>query len=310
MPMLSLVVPVYFNAGSLPKLFEKINEQRQKLKTELKLDLEVIFVDDGSGDNSFEILSAFTASHPGWVRLIKLTRNFSSTNATHAGIMHAKGDAIMGMSADLQEPPELIYKAAQAWKKGHKFVIGVRQKRHDPLFTKLYARLFYMLVRKWIISDYPKSGFDFLLLDRQYIPYIERGGRYFNISIFTYWLGVKPEIIHYIRQKREHGKSRWSFFRKIQYSIDTLVGFSVVPLRITSGFGIIVSLISFFYGLWLIISRLFINDIPVPGYTSTIVIMTFLLGVAIFMLGLIGEYLWRIYSEVNGRPKYIIEEIK
>lgn len=306
MKTLSLVIPVYFNEKSLPKLFEALDVLRTSL-LEIQLILEVIFVDDGSQDNSYQLIAAYQHTQK-QVKVIKLTRNFGAVHASKAAYQYISGECFMVIAADLQDPPNIIVDMAKAWQAGHKLVICTRQHRHDPLITKAYAKLYYALLRKMVIKSYPKNGFDMFLLDSQYLPVLRDSAKNINPNVLAYWLGITPYEIPYVRQKRLYGKSRWTFTKKLTFFIDSILGFSIIPIRIISAVGIIVASLSFLYGLWMIIGRFIFPSIQ-PGFTSTIVLLSFLLGIVIFMLGVIGEYLWRIYDEVSAKPEYVIEKI-
>jgi dolichol-phosphate mannosyltransferase len=164
------------------------------------------------------------------------------------------------------------------------------------------------LVRFFVIEDYPKRGFDLTLMDRTMLPYIQNSGKHINVPLLEYWLGFKPAIIEYERQPRLHGRSRWSFARKLKVSFDSILGFSILPLRFISLVGLIVSLLSFGYGLVVIITAA-VGHREVPGFASIATLLSFLFGLVIVMLGIIAEYLWRVVEETNRRPSAVIEEI-
>jgi len=304
MKKLSIVVPVYYNEESLPFLFEALQKLEHNL-LEREIALELIFVDDGSGDDSFIELMKIKRARPA-TKLVKLSRNFGNIRAEKTGYRYITGDCFCALSADLQDPPELIEQMADYWLKGEKFVICVREQRVDPPLTTFFANLFYKLVRSFVIPDYPRGGFDLALMDKVMLPYMLASGKNINTALFAYSLGFEPVKISYKRQKREHGRSRWTFAKKFNYFIDSILGFSVLPLHLISWIGITLAFVSFLYGLYVILYVL-IQGIEVPGFASLFTLTAFLSGLTLTMLGIIGQYIWRIFDEVNGSPESVIE---
>jgi glycosyltransferase involved in cell wall biosynthesis len=303
---LSVVVPVYFNAGSLQILFEKLLGVEQQL-TSIGMELELIFVDDGSGDNSLDELLRIKDARPS-TKVIKLTRNFGSVHASKCGFQFVTGDCFMILAADLQDPPELIMEMVEKWRAGSKFTICERISREDPFVSKIYAAVFYWLLHRLVISDYPEGGYDMALMDKSLLPHIVNSSKNLYTPLLAYWLGYKPEIIHYHRAKREHGKSQWTFKKKFKAFLDVMLGFSVTPIRLISAFGLVVATLSFIYGVSVVINA-FLGNVPVAGFASLAALISFLLGLVIVMLGIIGEYLWRVFDEVNKRPEVVIDEV-
>lgn len=306
MKKLSVVIPVYYNEESLPGLFEELLKVEEQLRSR-DMELELIFVDDGSGDHSLQELLKIKQQRPA-TKIIKLARNFGAIHAVKTGLQFVSGDCFSMLAADLQDPPELLTTMADKWRAGDKFIICVRESRKDPLVSKFFARLYYRILRWAVVPDYPAGGFDLALMDSLLLPHLQQSGKNINISLFAYWLGFKPEKIYYQRRERQFGKSRWTFSKKITYLIDSILGFSVVPIRMVSITGGLVALLSFVYGIAVVGSALR-HHIPVPGFATLAAIISFLLGLVIIMLGVIGEYLWRIFDEVNKRPEFVIDEI-
>lgn len=303
---ISVVVPVYFNEGSIAPLFKKIQEVELAL-FELNMHLELIFIDDGSGDNSFQELLKVKAIRNS-TKIIKLTRNFGAVSASKCGFKFVSGDCFMILAADLQDPPNLILDMVKKWQAGAKFIICERISRDDPWSSKLYSALFYFILHKLVMSNYPSGGYDMALMDKSLLPHLINSSKNLYTPLLAYWLGFKPEIIQYHRAKREYGKSRWTFKKKIKAFLDIMLGFSVTPIRLISAVGLIVAISSFGYGL-LITVNAFLGRIPVEGFASIVALITFLLGIIIIMLGIIGEYLWRIFDEVNCRPEVVVDEV-
>jgi dolichol-phosphate mannosyltransferase len=306
MKTVSVVVPVYFNEGSLSPLVDELVAIERRLE-QMDMKLELIFVDDGSGDRSFEELLKIKARRPA-TKVIKLTRNFGAIHATKTGFRYVTGDCFMNLAADLQDPPELILRVLEKWLTGSKFVLCVRTHRDDPATAKFFAWVYYLLLRLFVVKDYPRGGFDLALMDRAMLPYLNESSKNINTPLFAYWLGFKPDIIQYRRQERVHGTSRWNFWKRLKLFIDAILGFSIVPIRMISFFGVVISLLSFGYGFVILINTL-LGHAAVPGFATIVALMSFLLGLIIIMLGVIGEYLWRIFDETNRRPEAVIDEI-
>jgi len=303
---LSIIVPVYFNAGSLPGLFAELLKVEAQLQAR-DVGLELIFVDDGSLDDSLPLLLGFRERRPS-TRVVKLTRNFGAVHCSKTGFKFVTGDAFMIVAADLQDPPGLIGEMVERWQAGAKFVICERITRDDPLVSKIYSRLYYKLLRALVIRDYPEGGYDMALMDKAILPHLLDSSKSVFTPLLAYWLGYKPEVIHYHRPAREHGKSRWTFAKKFHAFLDVMLGFSITPIRAISGIGAVVSLTSFLYGSMVVVNAL-LGRIPVEGFSTVVALITFLLGLIILMLGVIGEYLWRIFDETNRRPETVIEEV-
>jgi dolichol-phosphate mannosyltransferase len=303
---ISIVVPVYFNSGSLPDLFKAF--QALKLRLAKKgLGTEFIFVDDGSGDGSLELLLRFRKGRSD-TRVVKLSRNFGSIHAIKTGYQQVKGDAFTYMAADLQDPPELVEAMVDEWIKGSKFVICERISREDPWLSRQFSRVYYAMVRRWVIPGYPGGGFDLALMDRSLLPFMTDSSKSAYSPLLAYWLGFKPTVIPYHRRARLHGKSRWTFGKKVSAFLDVMLGFSVQPIRFMSMLGIFISLLSFAYGINVVVHAL-LGKVPVVGFASLASLVAFLVGLVILMLGVIGEYLWRIFEELNRRPETVIERV-
>lgn len=304
-PLFSIVIPVYFNEPNIPYTIPCLEELQKKLS---EYDIEFIFVDDGSRDHSLDLLLKARERNKR-ITVIKLSKNFGANIASQAGIRHAKGDCIGLLAADLQDPPELFEDMLQKWKEGYKVVMAVREDREEPWHQKFFSNSTYFLMRNIAFPDYPKKGYDLVLFDRQVANELRQySGRNSYLPFLIFSLGHKRFQIPYIRKKREHGESQWTFSKKIKAFIDSIVNFSYVPLRLMSLVGFIVAGLSFIYGIVVIFGYLR-GEVPVEGWTTIIVIVTFLLGLIIIMLGIIGEYLWRTLDEARQAPLFIIDEI-
>jgi dolichol-phosphate mannosyltransferase len=306
MKSLSIIVPVYYNELNLPDTIPQLLSLKDRLPG---YDLELVFVDDGSGDNSLGVLLEYQSKFPNTITLVKLTRNFGSMAAIQAGFTVATGDCVAMITADLQDPPELLPEMVGYWEKGIKAVFAVRQDREEPFMQKLFSNTYYALLRKFAIPNYPDGGFDFFLVDQQVIEELNRvREKNTNIMTLIYWLGFKPVMIPYIRRSRKKGKSRWTLAKKVKLFIDTFVAFSYFPIRALSVIGLMLAVGSFFYGLFILFYWLSFG-IPVQGYVPIMLVMTFTSGIQMSMLGILGEYLWRTLDEVRKRPSFVIDKI-
>jgi dolichol-phosphate mannosyltransferase len=305
MKTVSVVFPVYYNAESLPILFAELQKVEGQLN-ERDCAMELIFVDDGSGDESMIELLKIKQQRPD-TRVVKLTRNFGAVHTCKVGLNHVTGDCAIVLNADLQDPPELVVEMTDRWLEGSKYVIAMRESRVDPPLTTLFAEIYHWFVRKMIIKDYPKGGLDSVLIDKALLPYVRASSKNVNYTLLVHWLGYTPATVPYHRRKREHGKSRWTFAKKLTYFIDSILGFSVLPIRIISLTGFIVSLLSFAYGAYIVTITLLNRE--VAGFATLVALITFLLGVVMIILGIIGEYVWRIFDEVSTRPEAVVEHV-
>ena len=306
MKIFSIIIPVYHNELNLPDTVPQLLALKSNMPS---YDLELIFVDDGSKDQSLSLLLEFQRHHPREIKVVKLTRNFGSMAAIQAGFMVAGGECVGMISADLQDPPEIFLDMLDHWEKGSKAVFAIRQDREEQPLQKVFSNTYYSLIRKFAIEEYPNGGFDFFLVDRQVVTEINRiREKNTNIMTLIYWLGYAPVMIPYIRRQRTKGKSRWTLSKKIKLFIDTFVGFSFFPIRVLSVIGLLVAMGSFFYGAFVLIYWLFFGEV-VKGWVPTIMVLTFTSGLQMAMLGVLGEYLWRTLDEVRRRPHFVIDEI-
>lgn len=303
---MSIVVPVYYNAENLPATIPELLGLRTIISD---VDLELLFVDDGSRDDSFLILRKFQSDYPGVIRIVRLTRNFGSFAAMQAGLNAARGDCIGIISADLQDPPELFAEMFRHWQAGIKTVYAVRQSRQDRFASKLLAQTFYWFIRRLSVPDYPPGGFDFCLMDRQVcnaVTSMEEKNTHLMTLIF--WLGFPYVTLPYHRAPRAMGKSRWTLSKRIKLAIDSFVSFSYTPIRLLSVTGLCFASLSFLYGSIIAYLR-FANNIPIAGWSATMVFVTFTAGIQMTMIGVLGEYLWRALDAARRRPQYVIDEI-
>jgi len=303
--ILSIVVPLLNEEENLPFLYQKLDEVgRGALKD---VDLEMIFVDDGSQDRSYQVLCELARTDPR-VQVIKLSRNFGSHGAVLAGFHQASGDYVTIVAADLQDPPEDLTRLLERAKEGYDVVWAVRAKRNDPALSVALARVYYFIMRKVALPSYPPQGFDFVLLSRRVIDSVfDRAER--NTSLFgqVVWAGFNQTSIEYEKAARRKGRSKWTLGKKIKLAVDSIVAFSYMPIRTISLLGIGVSFLGLIYAGFIVFHRL-TSGVPVEGWASLMVVVLLLSGFQMLMLGVIGEYLWRTLDEARLRPAYLVAE--
>ena len=303
---LSIVVPVYYNEPNLGDTVPRLLALRDRIGG---MELEVVFVDDGSGDGSLPLLLQLRDRNPEVLRVVKLTRNFGAMAAVQAGMFEATGDCVGVISADLQDPPELFEEMLEHWRKGTKAVFAVRSDRQESRVQKAFSAAYYALVRRWALPGYPRGGFDFFLVDRQVVDEVNRiREKNTNLMTLVFWLGYRPVMIPYVRRKREKGRSRWTLSKKVKLSVDTFVAFSYVPIRMLSVAGFLMAFASLSYGVLILVHWAFYG-VPVAGWVPMMLILTFASGAQMTMLGVLGEYLWRTLDETRRRPQFVVDEV-
>lgn len=304
-PQLSIVVPVYYNEENLPTTVPTLAKVARSLVAD---DFELIMVDDGSGDRSFGILEDFQKRDSQLrLRIVKLTRNFGSMAAIQAGLAASRGAAVVIITADLQDPPELIGRMHENWVRGAKCVYAVRSSREEGLLKTAFANIFYALLRRYALPGYPEGGFDFCLLDRQVVADIVRiGEKNAHVMNLIFWLGYPAVCLPYVRRERQAGRSRWTLAKKLKLFADSFVAFSFAPIRAVTLTGFVVALLAGAYGVFQVYNRL-IHGAPVQGFTTIVTLIALTSGIQMMMLGVLGEYLWRTLDATRQRPQYIIE---
>ena len=304
--IITIIVPVYYNELNLPDTIPQLLALEEKL---YGYKLELIFVDDGSKDQSLGVLLDYQKRFPNQIKVVKLTRNFGTMAALQAGLTVATGDCIGVIAADLQDPPELFLEMVRHWEQGVKAIFAVRSDREESLIQKAFSNLYYALIRRFAVPGYPAGGFDFFLVDRQVVEEVNKiKEKNTNLMTLVFWLGYQAVFIPYVRRKRVKGESRWTFGKKIKLFVDTFVSFSYFPIRLFSFLGIIYAVISFSYGAFIFFSWLSYG-IEVQGWVPMMLVLTFTAGLQMTLLGILGEYLWRTLDEARGRPLFVIDTI-
>lgn len=305
MALIAVVVPVYFNEQSLPLLLQRLDAVAAQHPAD---EFEFIFVDDGSGDNSYAVMQDL-ARQDARVRALRLSRNFGSNAAILAGLSRARGDCAAFIAADLQDPPESLPAMIGAWKNDAQVVLAVRRNRRgDPMLTRVFAALFNRLFQSLVFSDMSPHGIGFFLIDRKVIDVLIRcDEKNSHIMALILWTGFRRAVVEYDRAERAYGKSRWTLSKKIKYFIDAFAAFSYLPLRVSSVLGFALSLAGMVYALIVLAERL-TGNIPVQGFAALMIVVLLTSGVQLLILGILGEYLWRNLDATRKRPPFIIAD--
>jgi polyisoprenyl-phosphate glycosyltransferase len=301
---ISIVIPVYNEEENIKVLCERI---RQAI-TGLCPEFEIVFINDGSADGSMEQIRELAGKYPE-VKYIDFSRNFGHQIAVSAGIDYAKGNAIVIIDADLQDPPELIPELYLKMKEGYEVVYARRKSRKgESYFKKLTARLFYRLLAWMTRIKIPVDAGDFRIIDRKIVEVLRQmpeKHKYLRGQIS--WIGFNQTYIEYERRERNAGKSGYSFRKMLHFALDGITAFSDVPLKIVTFFGLLVSIFAFVVALYALYSRYILKDY-VQGWTSLMISVLFIGGVQMIAIGIIGEYLSRMNADVRNRPLYVVKD--
>jgi len=303
-PEVSVVVPCYNEEENLETLFQRLEE----VLNSLNVTYEVVCVNDGSKDNTLAGLVEHHKRNRA-IKVVNLSRNFGKDIALTAGIDYAHGSAVIPIDADLQDPPELIESLLKKWREGYDVVYATRRSRQgESWLKKSTANAFYRILARMSIVYIPRNTGDFRLMDRQVVEALKQMPERtrFMKGLFA-WVGFKQASILYDRAPRSQGQTKWNYWKLWGFAIDGITAFSLVPLKIWSYLGFCISLFAFIYGAFLIV-RALTTGVDVPGYSSIMVAILFGLGMQLVTLGIIGEYLGRVYEEVKQRPLYLVRE--
>lgn len=306
-PLVSLVVPVFNEQDAIKAFLERIDAVFALLAPEYEY--EIVFVNDGSRDaTEFAIRSAMTESRH--VQLINLSRNFGKEAALSAGLDHAEGDVCIPMDVDLQDPPELIPEMLEHWQAGAKVVNARRiSRKQDTWVKRTSARGFYRVFNALAEQAIPQDVGDFRLMDKQVVEVLRGMNERvrFNKALFS-WVGFETQEVTFERPERHAGHSAWSYWRLWNFALDGIFSSSTLPLRIWSYTGGFLALLSFLYAA-VIFVRTMMFGVDVPGYASTVILILLFGGLNLFAIGIVGEYIARIYSEVRERPLYVLRSV-
>lgn len=301
---ISVIIPLYNESASIEHLFARLTPALDLLNT----NYEIICINDGSQDDTLKRLIEINLRDPR-IKIVNLSRNFGKEIALTAGIDYASGAAVIPIDADLQDPPELIGKLIDKWREGYDVVYATRRSRQGETWLKrISAQAFYQTIGKMSHVPIPANTGDFRLLDRRVVEAIKKlpERTRFMKGLFA-WVGYKQTSVLFDREPRYSGQTTWSYWKLWNFALDGIISFSFLPLKVWSYIGVTISFISLLYALMLVI-RTLIFGVDVPGYASLMVAILFLGGIQLITLGVLGEYLGRVYEEVKGRPLYLVRE--
>lgn len=303
--MISIIIPCFNEEDNIELLYKRL----VSVLNGTGMEFELIYIDDGSKDESLMRMKNIEEVD-NRVKILEFSRNFGHQSAVFAGLEYADGDAVIMMDSDLQHPPELIPKLIEKWKQGFDIVYTVR---NDPpeisLFKKMTSKFFYKLINFLAEIHLPANSADFRLFDKKVVLHfrsLTEKSKFLRGLVS--WIGFKQCPVSYDAVSRMSGRSKYTLIKMIRFAMDGIISFSAFPLRISTFFGFIVSFASFFYAIYAIYIKLFTNK-ALPGWTSVLVSVLFLGGIQLLSLGIIGEYLDRIYKETKSRPSYILRNI-
>ena len=313
-PVLSLVFPIFNEEDVLPALMPRLDAVIADLQNAENgihgvEDVEVLFVNDGSRDRSRDLLAECARSRP-WMRVIGFSRNFGHQIAVTAGMHHARGRAVVLLDADLQDPPELLPEMLRLWREGWEVVYAVRTERvGETWFKRMTASLFYRLLRRLTAVDIPADTGDFRLMDRKVVDALNAMGEHHRfLRGMAAWVGFKQIGLPYKRDARFAGSTKYPLRKMLKLAMDAVCSFSHAPLNLASNLGWTIAGLAIVYGVITVLRYIFSAGRFEPGWASLVVVLSFLSGVQLITLGLIGEYIGRIYDEVKRRPLYLVAE--
>lgn len=303
-PVLSLVLPIFNEEEVIPELLSRLEEFRKAIG----VDTEVVFVDDGSKDRSYEMLTKAAADVPSY-KVLSFVRNFGHQAAITCGVDAAEGQAVVVMDADLQDPPEVVVQMMEKWREGFDVVYGRRGRREGETgFKLLTAKIFYRVFAALIPIKVPLDTGDFRLMSRPVVLVLrELRECHRFVRGLVAWVGFKQTEVVYDRPARFAGETKYPLRKMIKFAIDGITSFSIVPLRLATYLGLAIAFLSFCLAMWAIYVKLF-NVQAVPGWATTFVMVAMLSSVQLVMIGILGEYIGRIYEQVKQRPLYIVRK--
>jgi polyisoprenyl-phosphate glycosyltransferase len=303
----SVVIPIYNEQESLPALISRL----RAVIDQLDGPAEVVLVDDGSRDTSYRLMAEANRQDPRF-KIVQLSRNFGHQIAITAGMDVSSGQAVVIMDADLQDPPELIPELIARWQEGYEIVYAIREQREgETIFKRKTASIFYGLQRRLAEIDQPVEVGDFRLVDRRALDaFLQMRERNRYVRGMFSWIGFRQTAVPYTRASREAGESKYPLRKMMRLAFDGFVGFSTAPLRFALTIGLLIAWGSVLYGITMIAMKLAGAGSYVPGYASLLVTITFLSGVQLIVIGMVGQYVARIYDEARARPLYLIREAR
>jgi len=307
MPKVSIVIPCYYNELNIPITGPTLIDNERNFPSDVTF--EYVYVDDGSKDQTLKALLELKEKYPAKIKVVKLAGNVGSYNAIVAGTEHATGDCVSVITADLQDPPELIAKMYDYWLKGIKFVVANRNSRKEPFVKRTLASTFQYLIKKFALPNIPDGGFDFVLFDKQLKEELVKIKEKNTNSLYLLaWMNFEMVSIPYTRVERQHGVSKWTLKKRLKLFIDSFVSFSYLPLRIITVLGFLTGATTLIYALVVIFLK-FTGNVPVSGWSSMMLVILLTSSFQMIGIGVLGEYLWRVLEASRNRPLYIVDKV-
>ncbi len=302
-PVFSVVAPIYNEAETLPHFYIRVVAAMERLDEPF----ELVLVNDGSRDDSIAVMRALHERDPR-VRVVDFSRNFGHQVAISAGLDHARGEAVIIIDSDLQDPPEVILELVAQWRQGAEVVYAQRRTRPgETRFKLLTAAAFYRLIRRLTSVDIPRDTGDFRLLDRKVVDTLVAMKEHHRFMRgLSVWVGFRQEAVQYDRQERYAGETKYPLAKMVRFALDAITGFSYVPLQLATTLGFVLAGLSLLGIVVAVVLRLL--NVAIQGQTTTLIVVLLLGGIQLIFLGIIGEYLGRIYDEVRGRPLYVVRK--
>lgn len=305
--ILTILVPVYQNELNLR---QTVNSLREASQSFAGVDSHILFVDDGSTDRSSDLLDDFQKEDPNFVSVIHLSRNFGQTPAIQVGLKYATGDCVGIMSADLQEDPQHFKTMIDFWLRGEPFVIGERAIRNERRVHQFISNIYWKLVKRFAFPHFPENGYDYCLIDRKIVDLVnETGEKNTSIFVLLYWFGFVPKRVPIERRTRELGASQWNLKKKIIFTLDTLIGFTLIPARTITFCGFSFAIFCLLYLVGLLIQWFTVGRAP-EGWMTVVSLILLASSSILFSLGIIAEYLLRILAESKNRPLSVVRSTK
>ena len=307
MPKISIVIPCYYNELNIPITGPALIENESNFPSDVTF--EYVYVDDGSKDQTLKALLDLKQKYPEKIKVVKLAGNVGSYNAIVAGTEYSTGDCVSVITADLQDPPELIAKMYDYWLKGIKFVVANRTNREESFIKKTLANTFQYLIKKHALPNIPKGGFDFVLFDKQLKEeLIKIKEKNTNSLYLLAWMNFEMVSIPYTRLERKVGVSKWTFKKRMKLFIDSFVSFSYLPLRLITILGFLTGFSTLIYAMVVIFLKL-TGNVPVSGWSSMMLVILLTSSFQMIGIGVLGEYMWRVLEASRNRPLYIVDKV-
>jgi len=302
-PLISLVIPMFNEEENIRELYERSKKTLETIGSH-----EIIFVNDGSRDRTLEKILELADKDKN-VKIIDFSRNFGHQTAITAGMDNSQGEAVVIMDGDLQDTPETILELVKKWKEGYEVVYAKRRTRKDSFFKRATAYAFYRIIKKIANIDITEDTGDFCLLDKKVIDALKKIKEHSRfVRGLTSWVGFKKGIILFDREERKRGNTSYPLKKMLKFAYDGITSFSYFPLKMATYLGVFSAFMGFIWGIYAIYQKIYNPETTVPGWTTVVVAIFFLGGIQLIVLGMIGEYIGRIYTEAQNRPPYIVRQ--